>query len=405
MKSRVWVPFAFVLVFAALAGTFAVARDKPLLIDENMHFAQIQKFYSKDFTPVPNLAMTRGYHAVIAAFARVAGRPTPSFVRLVSFAAALAVFFIFFLCARTLAPGEEALRTLQFIACPLVLPFTFLIYTDLFSLGFVLAVFWAVRRREYAAAGVLGLAALVARQTNVIWILFMIVWSFLDERKAGHFDFREWAAHARKTAWLWADVVLFGVFVVWNRGVAVGDRSVHPLAVLSAQGLVFGLAAFGFLAAPLAVDHGAVLLRRLKAYPLVLCVWPLLWIAFAAGVKHPYNFFSQIQGVWVLRNLVLAAVSNHILWLVCYTGLAFWGALILWAMPLGRRADYIWLPISAVFLVLHWLVEPRYLIPPIAFWMLFRKKGSRLAETLLFLFWLTSAVWITIGVIDRRWIP
>lgn len=393
MKREAREGLVLLFVLAALAAVCLISKDRPLLMDENTNYPQIEKFFRRDFSLLPHLAVMPGYHAAVASIARVSGISSPSFARLISFGMGLLAFLLFYLSARELAREDAVWRTLQWVLCPVTLPFLYLIYTDFLSLALVLAVFWASQRRAYGAAGILGLMAIAVRQSNVAWILFTILWDRADK-----------GTRARKAFPLWIGLISFGVFVVWNGSVVIGGREAHPNGGLSATSVIFGLFAAAMLAFPLVLDRGTEIFRRLTRYPVLWAVWPLLVLAFWTGHRHLYNSISIIDSVWVLRNLVLIEAYQGVIPLVLIGGAAFFAGLLLWACPLGRRADYLIFPFSAAFLFLHTLVEPRYLFIPIVFWQLFRKRGSSRAEIFLLLLWTVLSTVLLYGVIQHSWI-
>jgi alpha-1,2-glucosyltransferase len=127
-------------------------------------------------------------------------------------------------------------------------------YTDVASVAVTLACWLAALKGRHLLAGAVGTAAVLVRQTNAVWVGFVLGWAALDmiyprEREGGRgrkgggarirLGILGQVTDAMARAWLLrrrlvsrltplaAVVVAFALFVVLNGGVVVGDRAHH----------------------------------------------------------------------------------------------------------------------------------------------------------------------------------
>ncbi|KAJ7139732.1 glucosyltransferase [Mycena epipterygia] len=156
-------------------------------------------------------------------------------------------------------PGSILTPTLDALvlsAFPIAWFFGFLYYTEVPSLLFVVGTVVAAMQNKHWFAALLGLVSCTFRQTNVIWVLYAYASSqlmYLRFRRAppGAKSFNELHDPPALTAGfgdvprlissvpkILGDILpafvpyalvlgLFGVFVVWNGGIVLGDKSNH----------------------------------------------------------------------------------------------------------------------------------------------------------------------------------
>ncbi|THH12141.1 hypothetical protein EW145_g160 [Phellinidium pouzarii] len=156
---------------------------------------------------------------------------------------------------RVRPPRELFSPTVDAIALslfPIAWFFGFLYYTDVPSLAFVVATVVAALRGRHGLAALLGLVSCTFRQTNIIWVLYAFAYSQLKDLQfrlsskspvlydpsaltALPSDWMKIVAslpraipevlpHAAPYA---LDALVFAVFVYYNGGVVLGDKSNH----------------------------------------------------------------------------------------------------------------------------------------------------------------------------------
>jgi len=273
----------------------------------------------------------------------------------------------------------------------IVLPFHWLVYTDMLAMLLIVTVVLAHAAGRPAVAGGLGILSMAVRQTTVALVAtapIIDLWDdfFAPEPSAG----RPWAARLglacrRHWATLVALAVFFG-FVLINGRISVGPREAHAFQ-LTCSALVFSLAVFTICTVPLVIGS---LWRLVRERPLRLRPRTLGLIVTAAAVGacsftavHEWNRTDTCP--WLLRNHLIewlehASVAGVPIGRVGLFGLLVSAGMLLASTPLpARYAAFLtaaWLCSVAPFL----LLEPRYSIPPIVLWLALRQRESESLE-------------------------
>ncbi|KAL2267390.1 hypothetical protein VTJ83DRAFT_4667 [Remersonia thermophila] len=190
-------------------------------------------------------------------------------------------------------------------AMPVIFFFSGLYYTDVFSALVVLVAYRNHLLRLGAGAPslasdvrtvLLGIAALLMRQTNVFWVVVYMGGSEavyvlgrngkkdLHDPLLDQSDLADWVLCALSVATaalrspgrvlrqVWPHITilaLFAGFVAWNGGVVLGDKSNH-VATLHLPQLLYIWPFFAFFSAPLLLRSAALLLRQPLPYLLRL---------------------------------------------------------------------------------------------------------------------------------------
>ncbi|MEQ1759345.1 MAG: hypothetical protein ABL986_13565 [Vicinamibacterales bacterium] len=368
--------FERVLLVGALVALTAAAvafSDNELRVDEQIHSAQIESLAGGNWQLDGRLTTLPGFHLIIAGLARATGRVDLSAVRFDVFLVSLATVATFAWLAR----GRKAahLKTLQFVFLPILFPQFFLIYTDVASLLFVLLMLLAADRRHYAMAGVLGVASCLMRQNNVVWVVLVCLWSYLQEYG---WQARPWRESMRR---LWPFALSLGLLaaiVVVTRGeVALGDAGAHPLSTVHIGNVFFALFLAFFLFLPLWWAHRRETLRRLGrkwTWILLMAALALFWFGFSND--HPYN---REQGDFFIHNgLLIFFTSSWLLKLAFFVPVA----LTLVSLRSVRLTAHAWLlyPVTVAFLLPSWLIEQRYYLIPFTLFLLVREPVDKRAE-------------------------
>jgi alpha-1,2-glucosyltransferase len=124
---------------------------------------------------------------------------------------------------------------------PLLFFFTFLYYTDCGSTFTTLLGYWLSRKQHHLISAIVLFVSVLFRQTNIIWAGFIAGTVFLSQlnpqsstRSFFHYFFNLFCEVYSKLfvilLMVWPYVVLavvFGVFVISNGGIVLGDKSHH----------------------------------------------------------------------------------------------------------------------------------------------------------------------------------
>mgnify|MGYP001815761553 CR=1 FL=1 len=389
-------PWGF-LGFALIAiAAFVAFQDSPLLEDELVHYPQIVTFARGYSRLDPRLTTIPGYHALLGAIAWAVGALSPTAIRLFNFVVGLGALAVFHSVAKALHARNPATVTLQLAFLPIAFPLLFLIYTDITSLFFVLLMVLSAVKKRPRRAGLFGLLACLVRQTNVVWVVFVLLWSYVEENGWTWAPARE----SLRKYWVFLLTLLFFVaFVILNRGVALGDQGAHPVSALHLGNVFFLLFLSFFLFLPIFWARRSEALRLLRSgrsWLGLVVLFAAFWFGFA--VDHPYN----VQwGERFMRNALLIFVSSSWIW-----KLGFFVPVALAALSLGvvRLRSHWWLvyPFTVVFLVPAWLIEQRYYLIPLTLFLLARMPLDDFVERtqVAWFFALSLAVFI---VVERGW--
>lgn len=301
---------------------------------------------------------------------------------------------------------------------PVLYFFTFLYYTDCGSVFFVLLMYLLQQQQKHLSAAFSGMVAILFRQTNVIWIIFVagllaadIIRKFsgvrhpstdnVDVVKLAIEKFHHCVQHNRKELYDRASELLrilpygfvcigFAVFVVINGSIVVGAKQDHQAGLHFPQLFYFaaflGLFSFMYI---LSVEN-------IRSYLNLIYQHPFIVIAiFSAGGVIVGNFTTAHRYllsdnrhytfyVWA-RIFQRHAVAKYVL----IPGYVF----CMWAAFKRLEKDVLWTAVYCISvaanLVPATLIEFRYFILPYLF---YRLNTSKVTFRTLFIEFLLYAV-------------
>jgi alpha-1,2-glucosyltransferase len=399
----------------ALFLTFLVVARHGLFGDEPLHADQIQRFIRGDFGLNPYITQLPGYHAVIALPGRLFGVQDLPLLRLLTFLLSLSALPIVYLTARALDEQSALVRTVQFVFFPILLPFFFLLYTDLLSLLLVVLGFLLVWRRHPVWGGIAGVGAVLVRQTDIPWLAFLFLLALwregllslipypplqplrlpawrggtLRDKKsvvsAHHSLFILLRLSRNVRSWLTVSApyvfgfAAFGAFVLLNGGVALGDQGAHPFPSFHLGNVTFALFLTFFFLLPLHIANIPRILRLVSRKAWVIPLLSLLFLFFylTFANDHPYN---QESHAFFLRNRVLLFAASSPMNRALYLLPAVLSILSLAVTRMRQPVFLLLYPVTLLFLVPSWLVEQRYYFIPFTLFLLFRERYPRTVE-------------------------
>ncbi|XP_063851577.1 putative Dol-P-Glc:Glc(2)Man(9)GlcNAc(2)-PP-Dol alpha-1,2-glucosyltransferase [Scylla paramamosain] len=273
---------------------------------------------------------------------------------------------------------------------PVMYWFTFLYYTDTLATLVVLVMMLLHFHRAPTAAAAMGVVAVMMRQTNIIWVGFLCVLQAADVLGARMLkapintvnDAKTLVKRLRKTATkpyrlaeVLADVVVecfgygmvlvsFLVFVGYNGGIVVGDRSAHQ-ATLHLPQLGYFALFFIIFSLPHVPHHIKPFLRVCQRRP-GLCAAMLVAGVMAVHsntLVHPYLLADNRHLTFYLWNRFYGkyAAARYIMVPVYMFG-GFMVHSFIQSRSLVFRLLYLFC--VAATLVPQRLLEPRYFIIP-----------------------------------------
>jgi alpha-1,2-glucosyltransferase len=413
---RIELALLLVALAAAMVLMTAILPAEPM-VDEHFHLGQIRFINSDEFVRVPELTTPLGYHYSVARPARWLGVDSLTGLRGISAVLGLLAVVLAWACVHR-GHGDGALmRAFQVLLCPLLWPFYFLLYTDLVSLSVVLAGLLFVLSGQYLIAGLIGIAMLGWRQSNVFWAALLWLMALhqaglgpalshlLPGKQHGMLQNPgETALRALKATWpLALPLLAFIVFLVVNQGVAMGDRLAHQFGARIYPAQIFFLLLTAWLVLlPLHLARLADIVGLLRQRPLIIVGLIALFVGYMASfsVTHVYNLGLP---EFHLRNRVLAWLDGDWLWrALAFIGMA-WTLLTLAVTRLKTSSGYWLYPVTVAALLPVELIEQRYYIVPMVFFLLLRERGRPSVEWSLLIWFALLSAGLTAAIASQRY--
>ena len=377
-----------VSVVGVMGAGFLASRTMDLRVDEQEHLAQIERYIEGAF--ITMTPMIGGFHAAAAAVARLTGLSTKEDMRLLVLLISGATILLFRSLVQSFEPRASTMRTLQFVFFPLLFPYWFLIYTDIFALMLLLLAVLALTRDRFHATGILMFASVVVRQTYIVWMALLGLWTLIVK-------VAEPQRLVKRSTSFGIGAGLFLLFVIVNGGVAVGDQDHHPDLEFQTENLLFMLVCFFVMFLPLIVS---TLPRIARLHRAVLVGAPLASLVLFFGtfrVDHTGN--TQWQDYY-LRNAMLEAMTSSPLAGVMTSVAIALAVLSLCVIRFRQPSHYLMYPFAALSVMPAWLIEQRYYMPAFALFMLFRESASPRVERALLAVNIAAALYLFTGVVD-----
>lgn len=388
----------FVFLYAAIA--YLSADVKPIA-DEIAHYVHINWFDHGKFKIAWDiLTVLPGYHAISAAILWATDLRTLAAARLLNALYGLLAIGAFHWMRKAAAGKGSALATLQFALLPILFPYDFMVFTDVLSLAVVLAAGAATLNRRDVVSGMLMIAALCIRQTNVVWLPLYAWLALSPDRPLTMPTLRQFLTRTWPYA---AGIVLFTAYWIGNGSISLSKEqsTMHPDFSIHVGNVYFAL----FLCAALFPLHVA---SGLKSFAAKLCAQPgwaaapiaalaLYWFGFR--VDHPFN---QALEPWMLHNRILLFAQSAWWWKAAFGLVAVAAACGLAETRLRPRSAWVLYPLALFALASSWMIEHRYALVPVALWLVFRERKSEKIETMTTALWAVLAVCACLGTLTGR---
>lgn len=343
---------------------YVLFRRIELLVDEPYYFDYAMLVKDGIFTK-PLFTTLPGYPIVVGAISWLTNATHIQGVRAIAFVMNVVTMGVVALCAFHLERTTYIRKTLLWILFPLIFPFLFLIYTDVFSTGVVLASFYLHMHKKYKLSGLLGGLAWFVRQNNIVWLFLLACYTFFESKPRDRI----------KNLWVHVlGMISFVVFVYINKGVAVGDVDAHPFKILSSGNVFFFLLLFFILFLPYNISRFPKIITLFKKTPALLLFLPSIFAIYMLTfeVSHPYN---QLRG-YFFRNEILAFITSNIYMKVAAFLPMLYAALAIMTTRFHhKKYQWIWV-MSILYLLLSWQIEQRYYLIPISLFILLKKDSS-----------------------------
>ena len=376
-------------VVIVMAGCFFAARTMNLRADERAHLEQINRYLDDDYSTTTG--MVGGFHATAMVFARLAGTADRGSIRLLVLLISAATILVFRSLILSFEPEASVTRTLQFTFFPLLFPFWFLIYTDVYALMFLLLAVLALTRARVDAAGILVILSMMVRQSYVVWLAMLGLWTVAVNAT------EPLVRLVRRGASFGVGIGCFLLFVIINGGVAVGGQESHPNVAFHTENLLFMLVCFFLLFLPLILSKLPQIARLHPAVIGGVVLSSLILFFGTFRVDHPWNSPSDD---YFLRNRLLDAMTSSMAAGIVTSAAVALAALSLCVIRLRQPIHYLVYPFAILSVAPSWLIEQRYYLPAFALFMLFRESASPRVERAILAVNSGVALWLHFGVVN-----
>jgi len=362
----------FAAIALIMATLFWVTRWHSYTGDEVIHFDQIELFVHGKWEMLPNVPQIPLYHLIQAAAGSVHGSKVPAY-RLFNVVLGFACCLVFWQLARQLKHQRPTLHAATQWASPLVALLYFMIYTDVLSLLLIITSLWLCNLRRWSLAGLAAGISIAVRQQNIIWIPALMTYAYLMVH-GPTWNWKDIGTHVQRMWFCVLACVLFVVFVIWNHGVAVGDRKFHPSFSLHLSNLTGFLWVWCVALLPVHLANATRIKAAIHARPLLLVATlaTFLIVLFTFRSDHP---FYEYEGF--LRHRLLNWSDRSMLHRCVIAIPAAMGFLALLSTKLQESAAIWLIPYAVLSLLPIWLVEQRYYIAIFALLLLFKTNEDR----------------------------
>lgn len=382
------------------------------IVDESVHFNQIVRFIDGNFIISNRLTTLPFFHL----FSALTGKlfldiKSILFFRLLNTVVSIGLIYTFHKILREHNYSREIsfLRTAQFAFLPIFFPFYFIIYTDPLSNLLILLSYLFLVKKQYFWSGIFSFLSVATRQTNVFWMALILFWGILQEYRSNNFNNQEnskislYFVLLIKKFWVFLiNFLTFIAFVVENKGVAIGDKEMHPAFQIYFGNIYFSIFLLFFLFLPIHVENRHIIYNLFKnnwrwITLTILAAFPLFLLNFK--IDHPYNNI----GTGFLRNYLLHYLNLNFFTKTFLFAVNFISILSLISTPLLSKKYYLIYPIFFLTIIFSWLIEVRYYLVFIMFFLIFRKEFNKeIEENLTIIFMLVSTI-ITFGIAKQIW--
>jgi alpha-1,2-glucosyltransferase len=232
-------------------------------MDEIFHIPQAQAYcrfpgfglvkHDPKITTFPGLYwISAGMHALVrmtlnASLTEYQGDCSAAFLRSVNLALGFVGAALVYGVITHVGGGRHAgLSATLVTAFPIHAFFVFLYYSDTASTVFVLATWLALLRKQYTLSGILSACAILMRQTNAVWTVYLVLYDIIECSFSTNRVDRGAPSTLRSQittvcGYIWnnigiclsryglhaTSVLVFVGFTVWNGGIVVGDKENH----------------------------------------------------------------------------------------------------------------------------------------------------------------------------------
>jgi hypothetical protein len=362
--------------------------NQPKYADELPHGAQVYNFIHDKWDTVHNLTVYPGYHMIIAFFVNFFGFDQFNYYRLISML--LCLFFSLLLFPRV-TEGRVKLVVMFFLV-PFALPFFFLLYTDILGLIFILWMYYLATKKNYIGSGIYALFAVLCRQNNIIWVVYILVYILIE-----HYDFKikDMFLDSKKFLYFILPFIFIGIMLIIYGSFTPGDFKAHNLNTVSFGNFILFFFLFFMMFLPYMLKKVIELynfnMDKIGIY-LMYIVLTALGIFFFKG-DHPYNQYNIF-----LHNMLVLSMENILVkFIIIFISVVCGFSLFMFKFK-GMKFNTILLFFftTLIFFSISWMIEFRYMLIPF-YLLMFMIKDELIKDKESY--WYTIIYWIFINII------
>lgn len=395
-KWRLWSHVTFVILGMIIIVAYIVMKDVGLTADEGWHAHQISMFMHREWAIDPGLTTIPGFHAIIAMIASLIGEESIGFLRFLSMIISILAIEA---CRRILlkiSPHLVIVRLCQIALLPILFPYFSLLYTDVTALTFVLWGMLAFCHQRYTSSFILVALSILVRQMNIMWFLFIVGGWLMTEhgtliQSLNRYEWTKAFSALRKLFLTRKDCIrilivaltmlLFGLFVILNGGVAIGDQGAHPFPGLHLGNIFFMSGVFTILFFPYVLSTLPTIFRHILRTEWVIPALVALFVIYMIFAWNSHGYNQDINS-YFLRNRILAHTTSNP-WTQMFGFIAVSLGLASFMVTRMQKPWIYLLGASILCLLPSWLIEQRYYIIPYALFLLFRAPNTSRTEVSL----------------------
>lgn len=401
-RSSIYHEWSFLFLIAFAGATFGYALSCFLggpASDEGFHAPQVWHYYVGGKNYADNLTVPPTYHFILAFIVRQIGHYSDYILRLVNLSIALFSLPIFYAIAARYYPRDAGIRMLQLFFAPLIFPYFFLIYTDTWSLLVIALTFLLTLRRWYFCAALAGLFAICVRQDSVVWvglayllICFDGVTLKLPDRNRVFLK----NVFIRGLPFL---IIFAGfiAFVIYNGGVAVGDKGAHKMNAFNISNIYVFLVCAWMLFLPVNIQQAPQIAKVLRK-PWVLVALLAGFLFYMGTLSNPHGYNNTMYSFFLHNGLIYIMMKTALGKVAFFIPIA-WMALTLCTIKFPEKRYYWLLLVIPMSTISHPLIEPRYYFPAYMLINLWRPAMHATAEVFTLAVYIAVAAFVMFGTV------
>jgi len=342
--------------------------------DEVIHVRQAQRYWKGDYRHWDNRITTPPGLYIASLMLKPLQLldilPDVSFLRWSSFMFGLLITFL------------NPSKGLLIMSLPIVFPYQFLYYTDVPSLFFVLLAEKLFESNHALFSAVSCFISLAFRQTNVVWTARLTGLTCMRLYTQGTLEKRKYIVDIFPFGIV---ILLFISFVIWNKGIVLGDRANHKPSIVPVQFILLFVLMTVLCASTFTwkdLTETVITFKNISMLSnLNLCASTLLFLQVYRPHSYQRTGDRHIACIFISK-ILLSKLSSFFVPLCVFVQTMFMKKII---QTLGWYEGSIFIICSCLAVVPSRLVEPRYFIVPTALYLYHAKlTESQIQATFIY---------------------